>query len=71
MRSQTINEFKKIKLTEEEVKNIFLPNKRIYCQSCQKVRVKKLISKNNFNTNIKQKSDFVTSLTNKIISKIR
>ena len=47
-----------MKLSRKEIENIFLPDKRIYCRSCQKVRVKKKISKYDFSTQHKKKICF-------------
>ena len=49
MRKSAIRDFTHIKLTQDEMANIFLPDKRIVCKSCKKVRIKKFISKYGFN----------------------
>ena len=48
MRSKAIDQFKNIKLSKEEMGKIFLPNKNIFCRSCQKVRLRKKISPAHF-----------------------
>ena len=47
-----------MKLSRKEMENIFLPDKRIYCRSFQKVRMKKKISKYDFSTQHKKKICF-------------
>ena len=49
MRKSAIRDFTHIKLTQDEMANIFLPDKRIVCKSSKKVSLKKLISKYDFN----------------------
>ena len=49
MRKTAISDFTQIQLSQDEISDIFLPEKRIVCRSCRKVRIKKLISKYGFN----------------------
>ena len=58
MRSQAINDFKDMILSRKEMGNIFLPDKRIFCRSCQKIRLKKKISRDAFSTKHKKKICF-------------
>ncbi len=58
MRSQAINDFKDMKLSRKEMGNIFLPDKRIFCRSCQKIRLKKKITRDAFSTQHKKKICF-------------
>jgi len=47
-RIDAINNFKNIELTQEEMENIFIPEKRRVCQTCHKVRIKKKIDRIDF-----------------------
>ena len=47
-RNKAINNFRNMNLTPQEMSSIFLPNTSIYCRTCKKVRIKKLISKYGF-----------------------
>ena len=37
-----------MELTGDELENIFFPDKRIVCKTCQKIQIKTLISKYDF-----------------------
>ncbi len=48
MRSAAINKFTKIKLSQNEMEDIFIPETRKVCQTCHKVRIKKKIEMRSF-----------------------
>ena len=48
MRSAAINRFTRIKLSPNEMEDIFIPETRKVCQTCHKVRIKKKIEMRSF-----------------------
>ena len=54
MRKAAINKFKNMELSDDEKIDIFTPEKRKVCQSCHKVKIRKIINLDGFTDDYRQ-----------------